>query len=96
MYAFTPQVFTTTESWRAEVPRTLRNATERTLTLSTTLFVVAVAVCALVSYPWVVRNLNASIKRNRSLLLLLPGDVIVGVKALKDTITALTKRLNTA
>ena len=44
-------------------------------------------------YPSVIRSLNTSIKGNRALLLLLPEDVVSSVKALKETMAALTKKL---
>ena len=47
----------------------------------------------LVFCPRVRSVLNKSIKGNRALLLLLPEDVINGVKILKDTMSEITKKL---
>ena len=44
-------------------------------------------------YPRIIESLNRSIKDNRSLLLLLPEDVVHGVKALRETMIALSKKL---
>ncbi len=39
-----------------------------------------IVLCALLYYPRVTRRLNESVKANRALLLLLPEDVVQGVK----------------
>lgn len=78
---------------RKELPVETQTASSKSQSTRTSAFVVFIALCALVYYPSVIRNLNTSIKGNRALLLLLPEDVVSSVKALKETMAALTKKL---
>ncbi len=88
------QSFKFTEEWTSALPKGIEDRAARTLTLASALFCVVVGLSGLVYYPFVIHNLNASVKRNRTLLMLVPGEVISGVKTLKEDIAALTKRLN--
>ncbi len=88
------QSFKFTEEWTAALPEDIERSATRSLTLASTLFCVVVGLSGLVYYPFVIHNLNASVKRNRALLMLVPGEIICGVKTLKEDIVALTKRLN--
>ena len=65
----------------------------RTRSVLTAVFIVVAVWCNVAYYPTVINRLNKSIKNTRSLLLLLPEDVVHGVKALRETMTELTKRL---
>ena len=58
------------------------------------LFVTGVVLCNVVYYPMVIRVLNKSIKGTRALLLLLPDDVITGIRVLKEAMVAITKKLS--
>ena len=62
-------------------------------TTITAFFITIVVLCNLFYYPIIISSLNKSIKCSRALLLLLPEDVIRGVKVLRETMAALSKRL---
>ena len=49
--------------------------------------------CVQVYFPRVIESANRCVKDDRALLLLLPNDVVHGVKQLRDTMSALGKRL---
>ena len=65
----------------------------QTRSILTAVFITMIVWCNIVYYPTVVTSLNKSIKNTRSLLLLLPEDVVHGVRALRETMTELSKRL---
>jgi hypothetical protein len=67
-------------SARLNAPEAAQAAARKGMTTLVTVFVVAVALCAMVYYPSIIRNLNVSIKANRALLLLMPEDVVTSVK----------------
>ncbi len=78
---------------RSEAPAQYAASYSRSTTATVTFFILAVIACNALYYPAVTRRLNDSIKGTRSLLLLLPDDVVVSVPTLKQTMLAITKRL---
>ena len=65
-------------------------------TMITAIFITIVVLCNLFYYPAIITSLNKSIKCSRALLLLLPEDVIRGVKVLHETMLTLSKNLMVA
>ncbi len=76
-----------------KVPEENRKTFRKAITTRTVLFIAFLTACMLVYYPLVIRSLNRSIKGNRALLVLVPEDVVPSVKALKDALAALVKKL---
>lgn len=87
------EILQTLVDLRKEVPKDRRGADGRALAAATAVFVTSMALCNVIYFPRIVNGLNRSIKGTRFLLLLLPEDVITGVKAVTDTMAALTKKL---
>ncbi len=74
-------------------PEEDRTLYRRAVTADTVGFLCFLAACMLIYYPLVIRSLNRSIKCNRSLLLLVPDEVVPSVLALKEALSALVKKL---
>ena len=87
------EVYDTLVTLHSMSPASVAANHTRITSLIVALFIVAVAVCNIVYFPLIIRALNKSIKGNRALLLLLPSDVVTSVPMLKETMTALTKKL---
>ncbi len=77
----------------AEAPRERASANDKAMSAAVGFFIAGVVLCNLIYYPAVLGTLNHSIKGTRSLLLLLPEDVVSGVRVLKETVMAITKKL---
>jgi hypothetical protein len=87
------QVFQALVDVRLEEPAHIQAREHRQALLWTMAFVCFTVVCVIGYYPVMLRNLNASIKTNRALLLLVPEDVVRSVSLLKETLVELTKKL---
>ncbi len=77
-----------------EVPAARASSNNKTVSALVGFFVASVVIASLLYFPSIINSLNKSIKGNRALLLLLPEDVISGVRVLKDTMQELAKRLS--
>ncbi len=56
-------------------------------------FCILAVFCNLVAFRRMIRALDADIKATRGLLMLFPGDIVAGVKVLKDALADFNKRL---
>jgi hypothetical protein len=61
-------------------PKIHQRAVGKLASVYTAVIVVFICVCAIAYYPRITKRLNESVKGNRALLLLLPEDVVQGVK----------------
>ena len=75
---------------------TQQAAVSQIRTMITAIFITIVVLGNVFYYPAIITSLNKSIKCSRALLLLLPEDVIRGVKVLHDTMLTLSKNLMVA
>ncbi len=80
-------------SIRDEVPKTLVQAMTNFTSSMSGVLIAMLVLCNLLYFPYIIGRLNKSAKCNRSLLMLLPQDVLSGVKVLKDMMSAFTKQL---
>ena len=75
------------------VPTSLAQSMSSITSILSGFLIVTLVMCNVVYFPVIINRLNRSAKYNRALLLLLPQDVLTGVKVLKEMMSTLTKRL---